>query len=291
MSRDTLPSLSEAPIMSFTPVLEVNSELDGSAAPNVYRMRCPNCQKLYSVQSDVLRNAEEPIKFHCSPEVANGGCGTRFTASLEIAAGPAGERVITREIGSIGRSAVAVPRTAVFRAPLISELRCPKCGSRNVLSAIECRFCGIVFAKVKPVVEGGGDFGSQPELSALWEVVLQDYENVVKHETFISACSKAQLLAFAGQKYARILSVTPQEEVARAMRDRVVGLVTHRAVPRGATPAWQFRVPGFNNLILFFGAGLLMLGLMLPNSSHLAGLGFAAIALAVGVRVILRPLP
>src|SRR5690606_14286030 len=128
------------------------------------------------------------------------------------------------------------------------------------------------------------------ELVALWARVLKDYENEVCHNDFISACHRVGCLPYASQQYARILSASPGEEVAKKMRRRIIALASYkfdaRRVP--AEAAIEVRSPGLNSLAMILGAVVMTAGLVLPGLEGLAGIGGALLALTIGIRIVLR---
>lgn len=282
--------------------LNDSQETQFENAPAAYHMRCPKCKKLYSAAGLTVRSASTPLKFEClSPS-----CKTRYFATLVDPASIEG--MITYEAGD-GIDMV-VPQTTppsissqsqrraepvvAEKAPMISDLRCPKCGTRNQVSSSECRSCGIVFAKAKkekPEAEGlSGEISlaGRRELSDLWDAILDNYEDQAKHDRFVKACHEAGCLPYASMKYTKILSAAPQEEIARNMRKRVVAIAGVKAevAPK---PTLKFRIPKLNNLILILGSMAMTMGFILPGFKNLAGLGIAAVALAIGVRFFLRP--
>lgn len=160
----------------------------GSAEP--YRMRCPNCKKLYSVEAHLL-GSDDLTKFECvdcqtaffamRPELN----GARFleTRELETQFAPliapmtsslpmvdgfvegsfAGslsrgqsfvEGLASDIDGGLTRDPASerVARSSVLQVPTSSR-ECPNCHTLNALSNTECTKCEIVFAQFRPGVE------------------------------------------------------------------------------------------------------------------------------------------
>jgi hypothetical protein len=283
-----------------------------SGSSSSYKMRCPTCQKLYSVQSEQIENATAALKFQCvscqEPFQArlahNGGVGfvevSILGATDSISQSPRArsetqtvlEKSIEKRTEKPSAEGPLRARQTVEKVPLaVSELRCPKCGSRNVLSATDCRFCGVVFSKVKlnSDIESDPGLAAHPQLIQLWEAALSNYEEPSRHEAFIKACAEAEYLQFAGLKYSKLLAITPHDETARVMKTRVIALASLKTVQAQVKSPKPFRIPSINNIMLGSGGGLMMMGMILPTVRNLAGVGFAALILAIGVRFFMRP--
>lgn len=276
-------------------------ELNHYQLHQTYQMRCPKCRKLYSVQGEQMRLALAPLKFEC----LSSACKTRYYAELTNA--EAMDGITTREVEPViepaiepGEPVASLPSpAAVEKAPLIAELRCPKCGTRSAISEAECKTCGVVFAKAKALVRqerpenegirGEISLAGRRELADLWESVMENYEDQERHDRFIQACNEALCLPYASHKYGRILSASPQEEIARAMRKRIVTLASLKFEPRlEKSESSGFRLPGLNSLVLIMGSAVMTMGFLLPGFKNLSGVGLAAVILAIGVRFFVR---
>ena len=269
-------------------------------APSLLKMRCPNCQKNYSVEESWVHAAPlnsqrgfvTPLRFECF------SCKSRFEALRPPTPG-----ATTLETNLIPVSAPSpmqptsgVPRAeraALAKVPLIAQtLKCPKCGVRTNGLATECLSCGVVFSRYKPLPDGVvGEIRleGRRDILELWETIIGDYEDEIRHERFVEVCADAGCLAYAAQKYSRILAVSPQEEIARRMKKRIVALASYPLEMRGTNGVHTFRVPKFVDLILFLGSATMTAGLIFPHMKSMAGVGLAAIVLALGVRFFLRP--
>jgi ribosomal protein L40E len=166
-------------------------------------------------------------------------------------------------------------------------LVCPKCRARNLGSSQECLKCGVVFARYRKWAfeRAPGEVRLQrhPELAKIWERILADYEDEYMHWNFISAARQADCLAYASHKYARILSVAPDEEIALTMKRRIQGLsALPLEVPRRQIERMQFR--GVNGLLIALAAALILLGMNLHGMRNLVGLGAAVMTAALGWR-------
>jgi phage FluMu protein Com len=263
-----------------------------AGSPTVYKMRCPRCQKLYSVQARLVQAAGQPLQFQCL------ACEARFAIPLLEQSALLSENLATYEIERLPSSFVDSERSVVEKVPLgQAELRCPKCRALNALSAVECRTCGVIFAKYKPVQSalkrhesGIADISlaGRRDLTELWAQVMENYESEDMHAKFINLCYETSGLSFAAAKYARILSAAPTEEIALAMRNRVVGLAAFRTEVASDRAIWNVRIPGMNGLVIALGAACMTVGLVLPHQKDLAGVGFAAVLLGLVIRYFLR---
>jgi hypothetical protein len=291
----TLPSVSNERISALEP----------------YRMRCPNCKKLYSVEPRLL-GAEDFTKFECvdcqtsffamRPEL--NGSHVIETRELETQFAPLISELSSSLPGIDGftegfveessAELERVVRSSVVQVPTQTR-ECPNCHTLNALSNTECSKCEIVFAQFRPGAEAAiADdvaFSERGELALMWRDIQDDYQDIARHEAFVARCAGEQRLVFAAHKYAQILTVAPEESMARLMRARVQGMAAYGFDARDnglGWATWSFPLPSFNSFIILLGTILVVVGFGFPNMSHTAGLGFAMIALAIGMRVFLR---
>lgn len=254
-----------------------------NSEPVLLKMRCPSCSKLYSVEPQSLTSPS--LRFECVD------CKCQFEAKRS-----ASYDVTILETLQLPAPAFEKPRMPTHEVPLsaLSVRECPKCQTPTSFTATDCLKCGVIFAKYKApvkIVEGVvGEIrvDGRRDIVELWDDVLENYWDSSRHDAFVTACFDADLLAFASQKYARILTASPSDEMAREMRRKIIALASFKTEPRPRGLSPRFRVPKFNNLILVFGGAVLTMGQMLPNMKNLTGIGIAAIALALGVRFFLQ---
>ena len=185
-------------------------------------------------------------------------------------------------------------RLATEKVPMvIGDFKCPKCSVKTSATATECVQCGLLFAKYRPVFEEGipGEIRleGRRDLADLWATVLTDYSDESKHYKFIAACDAAGCLPYASQKYARVLTAVPHEDVAKRMRRQIIALASAKAEMGGANGLWSFRIPGFNALAIALGAAAMTIGFILPGMRNLTGIGASMLALSIAVRLFLRP--
>lgn len=194
------------------------------------------------------------------------------------------------------------------------ERECPRCGAENPLASLDCVRCGVIFDKyfdrttdknlirsVGTTVGSAGSYldedlrlqdelalGGSRELASLWDLVLSDYEDRIRHERFLNACRDAKALSYASKKYGQILIATPQDEIARLMRNKIVALISLQAERSRLPIQMGFKVPKMNTMVLFLGAFLLVAGALLPQVNSLKEIGISAILLSIGVQWALR---
>jgi len=271
--------------------MQENNEQDASFhfqhQPSVtaYRMRCPGCRKLYSVEPHLILGIENP-QFECV------ACQASFTAR-EMGSGTMLETIAISEPAT--SAAEPVVRKAFEPVPTVATRPCPKCGSPNEIGANECRSCGVLIARYRPgeeeKVQSEIEMTGRLELVQLWDEVAADYRNKARHESFLRACHEAGALAFASQKYARVLAGAPAEEIARSMKNRIIGLATAKFETSNVDSQisrWNLPLPSFNSFILMLGVILIGIGVGLPHSRDIAGMGTAMVALAIGLRYFTR---
>jgi len=180
-------------------------------------------------------------------------------------------------------------------APALGDATCPKCRGLGAASATECKHCGIVFEKFAQAshAERNDELGVRRDLADMWAAILEDYGSQEKHDRFVEECYKSNALPFAAQKYSRILGAAPSEDIAKAMRRRIVGLSSFKTETATASNvrkeaaeaqgAGFFRYLKVSHVVFMVGGALIASGVLLPASKDLIGLGFAMIMLAVGV--------
>ena len=249
-------------------------------------MRCPNCRKLYSVEPKLLGTSETELsKFECV------GCLTAFYAMKPELHGAhfLQTQLLETQFAPFYHQPSSLPTIDGFDESDVSDAPALE---RHVRSAVI----------TVPVEEAYGqelgrgfardlELAESAELVALWQAALDDYQNTAKHETFVARCLERQRLAYASHKYAQILVNAPAEEIARKMRERVIGLASYGfdATSKGLSRfTWQFPLPSFNSLIILMGSILVVVGFGFPHARQTAGLGFAMIALALGLRFFMR---
>lgn len=253
-------------------------------------MRCPECRKLYSVESNLL--ADDVSKFECV------NCQTTFFAMKPLLGGShfLETRLLETQFAPIHHQALstidgfvdAPQATARFASEVLAIEERDAAVAREAEDSIRT---AALAAPIQSNVAKDLEMAESIELVALWQAVVDDFQNISAHEAFIARAYADQRLAYASHKYAQILAAAPHEVVARRMRDRVLGLASYGfdSSARGLSLwTWNFPLPSFNSFIILLGTILVCVGFGFPHMRQTAGLGFAMIALALGLRFFLR---
>ncbi len=195
------------------------------------------------------------------------------------------------------QSAAGVATVTLGVTAVATEKECPRCNAKNAVAMTECVRCGIVFdrydsgeigTKADLRVEEEMALGGTRELAALWDKLMEDYEDRVRHDRFVNACRDAKALSYAAKKYSQILVSAPQDEVARLMRNRIVALVSAQAEISRIPIRLDFRIPSMNTMALAMGSILFFWGLMMPQLKNIMEIGLSMVLLSIGVRLALR---
>jgi ribosomal protein L40E len=279
---------------------EPNPKIKVAAEPSVSvsRTRCPACMKLFAVDTEVLlamtRAGVYRAEFNCTGDL----CRTAFAVQLPLPVGYDGVAILPSTQISNGpisggqqTPAESIVPSAAMKAPL-AEKECPRCNARNVVTMNECVRCGIVFDRFDAAhdlrVEEELALGGTRELAVLWDKVIEDYEDRVRHDRFLNACRDARALSYAAKKYSQILVSAPQDDIARLMRNKVVAFVAAQAETSKLPIHLGFRIPKLNSMALFMGSLLFVWGLAMPQLKNMMEIGLSMALLAIGVRVALR---
>lgn len=281
-----------------------------SSAPaaTMTRTRCPACKKLFAVETETLNAMSRAgvirAEFTCTGPL----CHEAFAIELPLPAGhseyavipstplertyeaPApAEPVLSKMPEFIeGENSVATQAAAVKKAAM-SERDCPRCGTANPATSTDCVRCGIVFERIHDEkIEEEIALGGSRELSAVWDRVLEDYEDRIRHDKFLNACRDGHALNYASKKYSQILVAAPQDDIARAMRNRIVAMISVRAESSRLPIRLNFRIPKINSMALFGGSVLFFWGLVMPQLKNIMEIGLSLVLLAIGVRIALR---
>lgn len=284
------------------------------------RTRCPHCLKLFAIETAAIEMLTEAgvhrAEFKCTAD----SCQGSFAIALPLA--PDAERLalvpalplrestpIPETVGAPAAIAAplkeavrteAVPTESVKKEPAqkavekmnLEERECARCGVMNPLASLDCVRCGIIFERSVAGSAGRVEeelaLGGSRELAQLWDLVIEDYEDRIRHERFLNACKDSEALSYAAKKYAQILVAAPQDEIARLMRNKIVALISIRAERSRIPFQLGFRIPKFNTLILLLGSILFVTGILMPQVKNMMEIGLSSILLALGISFVLR---
>jgi len=167
------------------------------------RVRCPQCTKLYEVQSEDI-HSEIPL-FQCI------SCDSRFGFEYS----PENLERIETFLVPVNSAAPAqihsennnaAPTSAAFTEPTAQETKsCPKCGAINGRKSQECYSCHVIFERLEGLPTDP-TLRAQPSLVRKWKNVLADFNNEELHDEFVLGCQQMDALKFASMKYEEIKS-------------------------------------------------------------------------------------
>ena len=196
---------------------------------------------------------------------------------------------------------------------------CPRCHVENVKGSIDCQACGIVFAKysvkqsnIQQTQERQQEFHSlkdetaqadefptpiktgsiNPKLQELWNKVMEKYDDMETHESFINKSIQLNDLTYASQQYRNILSSHPHEEIAEKMQKRITFLAMTIMTPEHTSEPRRFRF-GISGTIVILGAMLMGSNYLLSDLMQKASLNprllevSGAILIIIGITFIL----
>lgn len=229
------------------------------AATSEIFMRCPDCMKLYVVETKSFQS-QNPY-FDCQV------CQTRFKFSGDFLPG---ENIATERVS---------PETT-------SQIKeCQHCGHINSVDSKECRSCQIVFKKVESLQI------KNPKPSTLdiqWSLLIDRFEDLGQHNRFLKLCAEMGELDWAHKKYRELNSISGGDPTCQGMMQkilvlqndlRVSGIQKIKILNWSLYAYWTFLSIG---LFCFVG------GIFSHSLKNLIGLGIAIWALSYGITVSLR---
>lgn len=166
-------------------------------------LRCPECRKLYRIDTrDIISDSPH---FDC----------IQCKVTFKVEADPNSPRNL------ITKTANQMYLSHLNFQELNPEAirRCLKCGATNLKSATECLKCGVIFEKAERSEREGGVL---PSLARAWSELLQDYNNITKHISFVDQCEELQAVPFALKKYQDLRELQPFDEITLKMHEKVL---------------------------------------------------------------------
>jgi len=255
--------------------------------PDVIRVRCPQCFKLFSVPANSIQTKKP--KFQCNQ------CYEYFSISFpeclgleEVVGFAESWEKIDEE--TLVQEPLAEENAAASHEPVIVEnvVPCIKCGASNALSAKECSSCGVIFEKFREQQEDPYAAKAPQKLKEIWHMVLKHYEDEDLHEEFLRQCRKSGELEFASSRYKKILDVTPHEALALKYRGKIIalaGLSADKPIKNEAKR--KFKVP-FASLAMLLSAIVMFMGYFMPEYRNLMGIGAAFLFITTAIRLIFK---
>jgi len=187
------------------------------------------------------------------------------------------------------KSAQAIKTDSKKQTKVANGPKCTNCQTVNSPGAKECVSCGIILKKAEKKESDPLWFYASKEAKELWVKILDDYENHELHQEFLRQCRKSNQLEFATSRYSRILSTTPQDDIAKKYSLEILalaGMAFSRAQDVGAQKK-KVRLP-FAFLIYFLCGAVIAAGYFLPGFRNLVGIGTSALFLTVAIKLYFR---
>lgn len=246
--------------------------------PLFLRTRCPQCSKLYRIDTRDLKSSDP--HFDCLV------CESTFAFSYP-AENPL--NVKSRVI-----KASLLPSVKVTESRPLDVKSCPKCNTLNAKGSLECGRCGVIFSKLENLPMDS-KLGAIPSLVKAWQDLMSDYDNLTKHMAFVHRCEDLQALPYALKKYRDLKEVQPQDTIADEMLHRVLGGRLKRpAAWLSRNPAVQLAVRRIHWARLrkispwAMAILLILLGLTQPALKNLAGIGASVLFITLGLHLFFK---
>ncbi|MFZ4404946.1 MAG: hypothetical protein ACOYOK_12655 [Pseudobdellovibrionaceae bacterium] len=254
------------------------------------KLRCPACDKLYSVETELIQSSCPQFQCHV--------CDSRFEfdyPSVSIA-----EILPTRRVLSAdGKRHSTDHSLAVPMANNLSpdgDKNCPKCGKLNKNSYDECVSCHVIFSKLEGL-PADSSLGAQPRLVALWKSLLEDFENTSLHEGFILACQQSGAIRFAIFKYEEIKKLQGQDPLCDLMLNKIKGLSLLQMQQPSDFASLDLRYDLAGQFLreqllpwspYIFSAILILIGVVSPHLRNLIGFGVSFALLVGGLKIFFK---
>ncbi len=251
-----------------------NSKVLDSKAADMVLLRCPRCNKLYKYAHNEVFS-ENP-QFQCH------SCSAEFTVNFK-----------QKHQGQLTTRLLHLNANKISKTTLVNEiLPCPKCGFKQSARLKECSRCRIVIGKYDPVSKIKGE---PHYLVKAWKDLLNDYDNVAKHLSFVDQCDDLQAVPFALKKYQMLKEAQPQDPLPNQMMKHLMLKKIGERLNKVSFFRRSFSfVENVNWLRIrtigpwIFYTTITVLGFLNPSLRNLISMGIALTFLHVGVLFFLR---
>ncbi len=250
-----------------------NSSIHQHSKPTAYlRVRCPECFRMYSVNSGEIR--ESKPRFECV------NCKQTFWLAFP-------ECLHLPE--AVGFPISWLHPTAEFTDQTQQNSKpCPKCFGPVTAKDKECSRCGVVFEKLK-MQEAETHAKASRRLIGFWDDVMESFDNEQRHQNFIKACQNENNLDFALGCYARLLEAEPTNERSLKMRNSIqalkeVQIEFHQPSPTRKNLSLQI----LNGFLVVVSILTCTWGWFVPEFRNMIGFGAALLFLSVALQVLFR---
>ena len=151
------------------------------------------------------------------------------------------------------------------------------------IDAVDCPSCGVVLSKIT-------DRAAAPEMQVignaslvnLWETVLADYEDQSRHDAFVQTALQYKKLNFASQQYRKMLEVNPNDELAKAMQEKIIQIASLQMLSQKSNREFT-KPPKWTSALIAATSMLLFAGLLTGNSGLRWG-GVLGVTIAFAIR-------
>ncbi len=210
----------------------------------MFLLECPNCQKQYSLRPENL--LQDRLEFQCSQ------CKQDFYCE------PDQWEIPQKKLKAF------IPEKKE------AQDLCSSCGAVKRPEFSECPSCGALYDKMidrQQISES--QLPVDLVLKQEWRKVLDHYDSVQEHESFIQKALARKNLAFASQMYRNMLEANPQDARAKAMQEKIIKVATVAFGPIKR----DFDTPKpkkFTWILLFVGLVFAVMGLTLKQPAMIA---------------------
>jgi hypothetical protein len=128
-----------------------------------------------------------------------------------------------------------------------------------------------------------GPKGSK-SIAELWTAALDQYEHERKHQEFIRACFRSGCLYYAAQKYARILTTSPNDLIATKMQNQIDVFARKDSFIRPSQRRLPARAIRFIDFAAIIGLLLTLIGVVYSGQRELVGAGLSTLILSLGAK-------
>lgn len=255
--------------------LKLNKWVTGAPTWRHFNVRCPSCSKLYRVSSDSLLS-QQP-HFECK------ACHSQFSFEQP-----------SKDTVRISTHLVSLPKLnsqnfAAAPAEIASYLKeCPKCKTTNPKNLEDCVQCGVNFKKLEQSFDPLTKSRIVPSLLRAWTELMQDYENLKKHFSFVERCEEFQALPYALKRYELLKEVQPQDRVADQMWKHVFMKVQSNQNWKKLQASKTWRAMPIKDMLVWspiiFAGVIAVIGAFNYQHRNLIGVAAAIVLIFIGFR-------
>lgn len=219
------------------------------------QFRCPSCQKLFKSGQAEIGNFD--VLFECP------ACQTTFSLVDEKYPNGQFKTLIYSQRGG---------------GLMEKTFACPKCGHMNSKSESSCLKCEVILDRVSNI-SMSSENREFPSLETLWRKLGTDFDNESLHDEIFNQAKNLDALSWLLEKYQKVLSVQPGDNLAAKMQDRI-------KAPSQIDFENKFFIIAKTFWPLALGVLLLVLGLSNQGLRNLIGLGCGIIFLFFGYKIL-----